>query len=68
MSASDAGGVATATEGTNSETSTATDSDESRTGFAEKGLRVGDKCKCPDGRKGTVHFFDANLICIPNQG
>ena len=46
----------------------APNADESRTGFAEKGLHVGDECKCPDGRKGTVHSFDAGLICIPNQG
>jgi hypothetical protein len=57
----DAGGVATATEGTSTP-----DADQSRTGFADKGLRVGDECKCPDGRKGTVHSFDAGLICIPN--
>jgi hypothetical protein len=43
-----------------------TDANESRTGFAEKGLRPGDPCKCPDGRTGTVHSFDAGLICIPN--
>jgi hypothetical protein len=42
--------------------------DASRTGFAEKGLRAGDACVCPDGRKGTVHRFDAGLICLPNQG
>lgn len=41
--------------------------DASRTGFADKGLRVGDTCVCPDGRTGTVHSFDAGLICIPNQ-
>jgi hypothetical protein len=42
-------------------------SDASRTGYAEKGLRAGDKCICPDGRTGTVHSFDAGMICIPNQ-
>jgi hypothetical protein len=42
------------------------DANESRTGVAAKGLRRGDPCKCPDGRKGTVHSFDAGLICIPN--
>jgi hypothetical protein len=57
----DAGGVATATEGTSTP-----DANQSRTGFAEKGLHVGDQCTCPDGRKGTVHSFDAGLICIPN--
>src|SRR6266702_1037285 len=34
------------------------DANESRTGVAEKGLRPGDPCKCPDGRKGAVHSFD----------
>jgi len=42
-------------------------SDASRTGYAEKGLRAGDACICPDGRGGTVHQYDAGLICIPNQ-
>jgi hypothetical protein len=41
--------------------------DESRTGYAEKGLRAGDACTCPDGRTGTVHQYDAGLICMPNQ-
>ena len=41
--------------------------DASRTGFADKGLRAGDSCVCPDGRVGTVHGFDMGLICIPNQ-
>ncbi|HEX3721244.1 MAG TPA: hypothetical protein VHV31_00540 [Nitrolancea sp.] len=43
-----------------------TPSTESRTGFAEPGQKAGDECICPDGRKGTVHSFDAGLICIPN--
>jgi hypothetical protein len=43
------------------------DADASRTGFAEKGLHPGDECICPDRRKGTVHSFDAGLICIPNH-
>jgi hypothetical protein len=41
--------------------------DASRTGFADKGLRAGDECICPDGRKGTVHSFDAGFVCIPNH-
>lgn len=41
--------------------------DASRTGFAEKGLRAGDACTCPDGRTGTVHQYDAGLICMPNE-
>jgi hypothetical protein len=57
----DAGGAAETTE-----TSEVTE-DASRTGYAEKGLRAGDACTCPDGRKGTVHQYDAGLICIPNQ-
>ena len=62
----DAGAAAeeTSTEA-GSETSGET-TDGSRTGYAEKGLRAGDQCICPDGRKGTVHSFDAGLICIPN--
>jgi hypothetical protein len=60
----DAGGAAEETS--SSETSGETASDESRTGYADKGLRAGDECVCPDGRKGTVHSFDAGLICIPN--
>jgi hypothetical protein len=40
--------------------------DASRTGYADKGLRAGDACTCPDGRTGTVHQYDAGLICIPN--
>jgi hypothetical protein len=44
----------------------AADTDASRTGFADKGLRSGDSCTCPDGRKGTVHSFDAGFVCIPN--
>jgi hypothetical protein len=43
------------------------DANASRTGFAEKGLRAGDECICPDGRKGTVHSFDAGFVCIPNH-
>lgn len=39
----------------------------SRTGYAEKGLRAGDACTCPDGRAGTVHQYDAGLVCIPNH-
>jgi hypothetical protein len=50
-----------------SETVVAPDTDQSRTGFVEKGQRAGDECICPDGRKGTVHSFDAGLICIPNH-
>ena len=46
----------------------AAEPDASRTGYAEKGLKAGDACVCPDGRKGTVHRFDAGLICLPNQG
>jgi hypothetical protein len=57
----DAGGAAETTE-----TSEVTE-DASRTGYADKGLRAGDACVCPDGRKGTVHQYDAGLICIPNQ-
>ena len=49
-----------------SETPATPDAEESRTGFADKGLHAGDECTCPDGRKGTVHSFDAGLICIPN--
>ncbi len=44
------------------------DANESRTGYADKGLKAGDPCTCPDGRTGTVHRFDAGLICLPNQG
>jgi hypothetical protein len=57
--AQDAGGAA--------ESKTDVPEDASRTGFAEKGLRAGDACTCPDGRKGTVHQYDAGLICIPNH-
>jgi hypothetical protein len=39
--------------------------DASRTGFVEKG-KAGEECICPDGRKGTIHSFDAGLVCIPN--
>lgn len=46
----------------------APDPNASRTGFAEPGLKTGDPCTCPDGRPGTVHRFDAGLICLPNQG
>lgn len=41
--------------------------DASRTGYAAKGLRAGDTCVCPDGRTGTVHQYDAGLICMPNH-
>lgn len=61
----DAGGAAEATEP--SETPAPAETDASRTGYADKGLRAGDACTCPDGRKGTVHQYDAGLICIPNQ-
>src|SRR3954447_20886776 len=44
------------------------DPDASRTDFAKAGLKAGDQCTCPDGRIGTVHRFDAGLICLPNQG
>jgi hypothetical protein len=57
----DAGGPAAQTE------PAVPDANESRTGFAEHGLRAGDQCICPDGRKGTVHSFDAGFVCIPNH-
>jgi len=64
----DAGVAAEQTQESGSETSgQIADAGESRTGFAEKGLNPGDECLCPDGRKGTVHRFDAGLICIPNH-
>src|SRR4051794_35957925 len=59
--AQDAGGAADET----ADTPTATDADESRTAFVT-GVRPGDECTCPDGRKGTVHSFDTGLVCIPN--
>jgi hypothetical protein len=67
--AQDAGGAAEQNEADGSESAetAAPDANESRTGVAEKGLHAGDPCKCPDGRKGTVHSFDAGLICIPNS-
>lgn len=40
--------------------------DGSRTGFVENGQPCGE-CFCPDGRKGTIHRFDAGLVCIPNE-
>jgi hypothetical protein len=40
--------------------------DGSRTGFVDKG-QPGGECICPDGRKGTIHSFDAGLVCIPNE-
>lgn len=64
--AQDAGDAAAPTDA-GSETSGAPDAEQSRTGFADKGLHAGDECICPDGRKGTVHSFDAGLICIPNH-
>ena len=57
-----AGGAAQETQ-----TAAATDAEQSRTGYADTGLRAGDECVCPDGRKGTVYSFDAGLICIPNH-
>ena len=57
----DAGGAAETTVAPSEVT------DASRTGFADKGLRAGDACVCPDGRNGTVHQYDAGLICMPNQ-
>ena len=45
----------------------APDASVSRTGYADRGSRPGEECVCPDGRKGTVHRFDAGLICIPNH-
>jgi hypothetical protein len=55
----DAGGAATET------TATDVPVDASRTGFVESG-QPGGECTCPDGRKGTIHRFDAGLVCIPN--
>ena len=57
-------GTEVAAEATDTSSET---SDESRTGFAERGLRAGDACICPDRRTGTVHQYDAGLICMPNQ-
>ena len=34
---------------------------------AADGPRAGDSCKCPDGRTGTLHQFDADFVCIPNH-
>jgi hypothetical protein len=62
----DAAAAAAAAQNADTTDTTATD-DASRTGFAEKGLRAGDACICPDGRAGTVHQYDAGLICMPNQ-
>ena len=53
--------------GAKKEDGAAPDAELSRTGYAAKGLHAGDECICPDGRKGTVHSFDAGLICIPNH-
>jgi hypothetical protein len=61
--AADAGSAAEPTPETEAP---APNADASRTDFAAKGLHAGDECICPDGRKGTVHSFDAGLICIPN--
>jgi len=55
----DAGGAA-------DETKTDVPVDASRTGFVENG-QPGGECTCPDGRKGTIHRFDAGLVCIPNH-
>jgi hypothetical protein len=45
----------------------APDANESRTGFV-KGLRAGEPCICPDGRKGTVQKFEGvGMVCIPNH-
>jgi len=60
-------GSETSSEAAADTSATETHADASRTGYAEKGLRAGDACICPDGRKGTVHQYDAGLICIPNQ-
>src|SRR6185312_14633990 len=46
----------------------AADPNASRTGFADKGLKAGELCTCPDGRPGTVARFDVGLVCLPNQG
>src|SRR5690242_8729610 len=59
-SAADAGGAAEAEE-SGSETSEVA-VDGSRTGFVENG-QSGGECICPDGRKGTIHKFDAGLVC-----
>ena len=56
----DAGGAADTT------TTDSAPVDESRTGFVENG-QPGGECICPDGRKGTIHKFDAGLVCIPNE-
>jgi hypothetical protein len=42
------------------------DANASRTGFVAR-ARSGDRCTCPDGRKGTVHKFDSGMVCIPNH-
>jgi len=55
----DAGGAA-------DETQTDVPVDGSRTGFVQNG-HPGGECICPDGRKGTIHSFDAGLVCIPNE-
>jgi hypothetical protein len=61
-------GEAAASEPAQAETAQdAPDAEASRTGYADKGARAGDPCTCPDGRSGTVHSFDAGLICIPNH-
>jgi hypothetical protein len=57
----DAGGAADSTTTDNASVPV----DASRTGFVEKG-QAGGECICPDGRKGTIHSFDAGLVCIPN--
>ncbi|HEX3861294.1 MAG TPA: hypothetical protein VHY35_06330 [Stellaceae bacterium] len=48
------------------QTGAAPNADGSRTGFVS-GVRAGEECVCPDGRKGTVHKFDEGLVCIPNH-
>jgi hypothetical protein len=53
-------------EGAGAGTGKAPNADESRTGFVT-GVRPGEQCECPDGRKGTVHKFDEGLVCIPNH-
>jgi len=64
--AADAKAKADADAAAAAQSGAATSADESRTGFVT-GMRPGDQCTCPDGRKGTVHKFDEGLVCIPNH-
>jgi hypothetical protein len=66
------GETASQETGTTDESTTASQETVEQTSTASAGdaaePKAGDTCTCPDGRQGTLHDQEGQLVCLPNQG